>query len=90
MKPRGQYDQYCTLLDQAEKSKKQTFFIKKCFEDPELKDWIFKVEVDKASASRKVCRNTINLSALGISSLKEHSIRKKHKAEVNEVHIFMS
>ena len=48
------------------------------------------MEVDKASASRKVCRNTINLSALGISSLKGHSIRKKHKAEVNEVYIFMS
>ena len=40
----------------TEKSRKQTFFIKKSFDDPECKDWISKVKGDKASASGKMCR----------------------------------
>ena len=47
-----------------EKSRKQTFFIKKSFEDPKLKDWVSKVKGDKASASRKLLRSTINLPLL--------------------------
>ena len=60
-----------------EKSRKRTFFIKKSFEDPKLKDWVSKVKGDKASASRKMFRSTINLPLL-------------EKAGFNEAQLFFT
>lgn len=60
-----------------EKSRKQTFFFKKSFEDPKLKDWVSKAKGDKASASRKMFRSTINLPLL-------------EKAEFNEAQLFFT
>ena len=75
-------------MSEKEANSRQTFFVKKWLEDPELNIWLGEVKGDTTSAKCKVCRTVFKLSTMGNSALKDHSDGKKQQSEVKKIKTF--
>ena len=62
--------------------------MKKWLEDPEPDIWLSEVKWDTVSAKCKVCSTVFKLSAMGKSTLKDHSKKKKHQFKVKKTKTF--
>ena len=60
-------------MPEKQTSSRQTFFVKKWLEDPELNIWLSEVKGDTSSVKSKVCRTVFKLFTMGKSTLKDHS-----------------
>ena len=60
-------------MSEKETISRQTFFVKKWVEHPELNIWLNEVKGDAVNTKCKVCRTVFKLSAVGKSASKDHS-----------------
>ena len=75
-------------MSKKETNSRQTFFVKKWLEDPELNIWLSEVKGDTTtSANCKVCRTVFKLSTMDKSALKDYSDGKK-QSEVKKIKTF--
>ena len=75
-------------MSEKETNSRQTFFMKKWLEDPELNIWLTEVKEDTTSAKCKVCRIVSKWPTMGKSALMDHSYGKKHQSEVKKMKSF--
>ena len=60
-------------------TKKQTYFNKEWFQDPDFKLWLQEVPTSRTKAKCKLCQKAIELSNMVTFALKSHVSYKKHK-----------
>ena len=77
-------------MPEKETNSRQSFFMKKCLENPELNIRLSEVKGDTTSAECKVSRTAFKLSTVGKPAFKNHSDGKKHRSEVKKMKSFFS